>query len=486
MNRRRPAKSCVRCRRTCIIGWNWPEGFVCTNCVRHGVRTHGRCPGCEDERSLPGLSDTGKPVCVDCAGIPTSFRCATCGIEDEPFYSHTCLRCSLKRRLSGVLDDGSGTVTPAMLPLFNAMVSMGRPRQGLTWLNSAPVRQRLTALASGTVPLTHDGIDTFDGGPGREYLRELLMAHGVLPVADKYLLAFERFAKHRLETIDDSGDRQTITVYLRWRHRRDLVARSEAGVLTARTQNSAQQHTNAAVRFLEWLRTRQVDLAACTQADIDIWFATTPNAASVGDFLRWAVQHRRCMPLDIPPGRRGSQRVSSASHRNEMLGRLLTDDEISLRDRVVGCLVVLLAQPVTRISRLHTTDVVERDGVVAIRLGKDAIELPQAVGVLLTAHVQSRLRMATAANSNSAWLFPGNSPNQHVVARQLSRRMAKLGISISDRQAALHQLIRDVPAPVVALAMGFSPVTTSRAAAGLGTEWAAYAALRSRQTSRSH
>jgi len=459
---------------------------VCTNCVRHGVRTHGRCPGCDDVRSLPGLDGTGRPNCVDCAGIPTSFRCTTCGVEDEPFYSHTCLRCSLKRRLSGILDDGSGTVAPAMLPLFNAMVSMGRPRQGLTWLNSAPVRQRLTALASGTVPLTHEGIDMFGGGPGREYLRELLMAHGVLPVADKYLLAFERFAKHRLETIDDPGDRQTITVYLRWRHRRDLVARSEAGVLTARTQNSAQQHTNAAVRFLEWLRTRQVDLAACTQADIDIWFASTANAASVLDFLRWAIRHRRCMPLDVPSGRLGPRVVSSERHRKEVLGRLLTDDGISLRDRVVGCLVVLLAQPVTRICTLRTTDVVERDGLVDIRFGREMIELPRAVGALVIAHVQSRSRMATAANSGSSWLFPGNSPNQHVVARQLSRRMARLGISISDRQAALHQLVRDVPAPIVALALGFNPTTTTRAAAGLGTDWAAYAALRSRQTSRSH
>ena len=284
MSRQRPAKCCGRCGRTCIIGWNWPEGFVCTNCVRHGVHTRGRCPGCRTERSLPGLDGTGRPVCVDCAGIPTSFRCSICGVEDEPFYSHTCLRCSLNRRLVGILDDGSGAVAPAMLPFFDAVVSMGRPRQGLTWLNSAAVRQRLTDLATGAVPLTHEGIDTFGGGPGREYLRELLMAHGALPVADKYLLAFERFEQHRLETIADPADRQIITVYLRWRHHRDLVARSEAGVLTARTQNAAQQQTNAAVRFLGWLRTRHVTLAACTQEDVDIWFATTPNAVSAWTF----------------------------------------------------------------------------------------------------------------------------------------------------------------------------------------------------------
>jgi hypothetical protein len=64
--------------------------------------------------------------------------------------------------------------------------------------------------------------------------------------------------------------------------------------------------------------------------------------------------------------------------------------------------------------------------------------------------------------------------------------MARIGISISDRQAALHQLVRDVPSPVVALAMGLSTGTTAKAAAGLGIDWAAYAALRSRQTSRSH
>jgi hypothetical protein len=486
VSRQRPAKCCIRCGRTCIIGWNWPEGFVCTNCVRHGVRTHGQCPGCGIERSLPGLDGTGQPVCVDCAGIPTSFRCSTCGVEDEPFYSHTCLRCSLKRRLTGILDDGSGTVAATMVPFFDAMVSMGRPRQGLKWLNSATVRQRLTDLATEAVPLTHEGVDTFGGGPGQEYLRELLMAHGALAVVDKYLLAFERFERHRLETIVDLGDRQTITIYLRWRHHRDLVARSEAGVLTARTQNAAQQQTNAAVRLLDWMRVRHVTLAACTQEDVDVWFATTTNAESTVDFLRWAVRHRRCAPLTIPTGRRGPAVISSERHRKEVLGRLLMDEGISLRDRVVGCLVVLLAQPVTRICTLRIADVEERDGLVDIRLGHESIELPRAVGDLVAAHVHSRSMMATAANANSEWLFPGRSANQHVVARQLNRRMARIGISISDRQAALHQLVRDVPSPVVALAMGLSTGTTAKAAAGLGIDWAAYAALRSRQTSRSH
>jgi hypothetical protein len=484
--KRRPAKGCVRCNHITVSGWNWPEGFVCTNCVLHGARTHGHCPGCETERALPGLDDTGQPICVDCAGIPTSFWCSTCGVEDEAFYSHTCLRCSLKRRLSGILDDGSGTVAPSMVPLLDALESMGRPRNRLIWLRSPAVRQRLRDLATGTVPLTHQGIDTFEPGLGREYLRELLMAHGLLPAADKYLLAFERFEGQCLEAIADPSNRQTITVYLRWRHHRDLVARSEAGILTAAAQNAARHKTNAAIRFLEWLRRRHVTLAVCTQVDVDAWFASTPNATAASDFLRWAIEHRRCPPLLVHSRRKGPLTVSSELHRTQVLGRLLNDEGISLRDRVVGCLVVLLAQPVARIAALQLTDVVERHDRVDLRIGNDVIELPGAVGALVTAHVQTRSETSTAINANSTWLFPGNSPNQHVVDIQLHRRMAALGISAKDRQAALHQLVREVPAPVVARALGYHPSTTTKAAATLATDWAAYAALRSRQTPRSH
>ena len=468
-----------------IIGQNWPEGFVCASCVRHGVLRHGRCPGCGTTRALPGFDASEQPICVDCAGIPTSFRCTTCGIEDEAFYAHTCQRCSLKKRLAGFLDDGAGQVAPGLASLFDALVSMPEPRRGLNWLNEAPVRERLAALATGEVALTHAGVDIFDPGNGREYLRELLMTHGCLPDGDVYLMAFERWETHRLATIDDPADCQTIRVYLRWRHHRELAARAATGPLTASMTYAARSRTNSGLRLLLWLRERDVTLAKCTQGDLDAWFATTTNAVRGIDFLRWAMRHQRCPRLVVPVSQRPSTAAAPESHRLELLARLLVDEKIVLSDRVAGCLITLLAQPITRVCALRIDDIDEYESEIRLRLGDDPVVLPEAIGKLVAALVAHRPHMLTAANESSPWLFPSHFPGHHISGSHMSSRMTAIGVTRNDRQAALRQLVREVPGPVVAKAMGFSPQTTARHASELGTDWSAYAGIRARQTSRS-
>ncbi|HEX4218434.1 MAG TPA: hypothetical protein VHZ02_08700 [Acidimicrobiales bacterium] len=464
------------------MGQNWPEGFVCAMCTRHGVLRQGRCPGCAADRALPGFDADGRPICVDCAGIPTSFRCSTCGIEDEAFYAHTCMRCSLQKRLAGFLDDGSGRVAPPLAPLFDAMVSMPEPRRGLKWLNGAAVREQLAALATGTVPLTHAGMDSFKPGNGREYLRELLMAHGCLPVGDRYLMAFERWEQRRLATIGDPVDRQTIRVYLRWRHHRELAARAATRPLTASITFTARSRTNSGRQLLSWLRGRNVTLADCTQCDLDAWFASVTNAVGAIDFLRWAMNHQRCPKLSVPRSPPRSSAAAPESHRLERLARLLADDKIALSDRVAGCLVLLLAQPLSRVCALRLDHIDEHAGEVCLRLGDEPIVLPEGVGRLLSELAGHRPHMLSAANADSPWLFPGHFPGHHIGAPNMSRRMTAIGVTKLDRQAALRQLVREVPGPIVAKAMGFSPGTTARHAAELGTDWAAYAAVRSGQT----
>jgi integrase len=466
-------------------GQNWPEGFVCASCVRHGVLRNGRCPGCGTDRALPGFDADGRPICVDCAGIPTSFRCSTCGSEDEAFYAHTCLRCSLKKRLAGLLDDGSGQVAPSLVPFFDALVSMPEPRRGLKWLNSAAVRERLAALATGAVALTHAGLDAFHPDNGREYLRELLMAHGCLPAQDKYLMAFERWETRRLATIDDPADRQIIRVYLRWRHHRELTARAAAGPLTAPMTFTARRRVNSGLELLSWLRERNVTLAECTQASLDAWFATVTNAVNATDFLRWAMRHQRCPRLVFPVSQRCSTAAAPESHRLELLARLLVDDQIVLSDRVAGCMVLLLAQPIARVCALRIDDIDEREGEIRLRLGDDPVVLPDAVGKLVTTLAGHRPHMLSAANVESPWLFPGHFPGHHISGSYMSRRMRALGVTSLDRQAALRQLVGEIPGPIVAKALGFSPKTTARHTSELGTDWSTYAGIRARQTSSS-
>lgn len=483
MSYQRPARSCRRCGHNVIVGRNWPDGFVCVSCQRRGLRNLADCPGCGERRSLPGLDDQRRPICVDCAGISTSFFCTSCGNEGEVWFSHTCQRCSLRRRLTAALDDGSGSVNPSLAPLVEGLVAMGDPRSGHVWLNAAHVRDRLAALAVGAVALTHDGIDELPAGQGREYLRELLVAHSVLPARDKYLAAYERWETRRLDTIEADDNRQQIRAYLRWRHHRELAARAEVAPLTASMVAAAQRYTNAGLRLLTWLHARDTDLARCDQTNLDAWFATADNPGEARDFLTWAIRHRRCPRLKIPNRKRRSPNVGPQDQRIQTLQRLLTDERLELTDRVAGCLVLLLAQPVTRISSLRLADIHNQDGHASIDLGDDPVVLPDPIAALVVALINQRPNMATAANSASPWLLPGQAPGQHITPAQLSSRLVRLGVTSASRQAAMVQLLSDVPAPLLAKAIGYHPQTTARRAAEQGTDWATYAALKSRQTS---
>ena len=76
-------------------------------------------------------------------------------------------------------------------------------------------------------------------------------------------------------------------------------------------------------------------------------------------------------------------------------------------------------------------------------------------------------------------MFPGKSPGQHVSAHQLRTRLGILGVDVTMRKAALHQLIGEIPAPVLADALGYHLTTAARLSAELAADWSGYAASRS-------
>lgn len=88
--------------------------------------------------------------------------------------------------------------------------------------------------------------------------------------------------------------------------------------------------------------------------------------------------------------------------------------------------------------------------------------------------------MATAANPESPWLFPGRSAGHPLEAKQLARRLGRIGVSRLGRLAAFHQLVTAIPAPVLAELLGYNPKVAAERAAELATDWAGYAALQSR------
>jgi hypothetical protein len=84
----------------------------------------------------------------------------------------------------------------------------------------------------------------------------------------------------------------------------------------------------------------------------------------------------------------------------------------------------------------------------------------------------------TTTNSGPEFLFPGRRPGEHIIAMQLRIRLGQLGITRAERQGSLTHLLSEVPAAVVAKAIGYSSETTASRAAQTGSDWASYAALK--------
>ncbi|MGH3770824.1 MAG: hypothetical protein ACRDRW_05420 [Pseudonocardiaceae bacterium] len=91
--------------------------------------------------------------------------------------------------------------------------------------------------------------------------------------------------------------------------------------------------------------------------------------------------------------------------------RLLTDNDIPLLTRVAATLM-LLAQPLTRMPQLTTDDILHHDSQISIMLGDPPTPLPEPFAELLDKHIDNRLNLTTATNSNARWLFPGRRGGQ--------------------------------------------------------------------------
>jgi hypothetical protein len=418
-------------------------------------------------------------MCRGCAGIEEGLVCGTCGADDDFDTLVLCRRCSLRVRLDRLFDNGTGAITPVLVPLVDALASMEAPSGGLSWLEDRQVVQRIHAIATGEVPLTHEGIDGIAFSNGREHLRELLITHGILPARNRYLAGFERWADTRLAAIELPADRRLIAAYLRWHHGPRLTRLAEAGQLNKGRCSVARSQTNIAVRLLSWLHDRDTDLVSATQADIDAWFAAGPTTRIHSRaFLRWAISTHRRSPLQLPAERRGASRAITEPARLDLLSRLLSDDGIPLVDRVAGCLVLLYALPASRINRLLTTDFHRLDGGVAFRLGNDLVPVPASLGVLVEELIGQRPHLTGAGHPDSGWLFPGRCAGQPIESEQLADRLNRHGITRAARVAALDALLTTVPAPVLAQLLDRRPWRVADRSKILGTDWRHYVALR--------
>ncbi|MHB8499309.1 MAG: hypothetical protein ACYDES_15265 [Acidimicrobiales bacterium] len=232
------------------------------------------------------------------------------------------------------------------------------------------------------------------------------------------------------------------------------------------------------MRSLFWLAARDCPLADLGQGDVEAWFAHASNAKGALDFLIFAIAHRRCPRVQLPTARRTTSPGVSLLRLHELVRRLIDDESIELADRVAGLLVLLFAQPVTRIAALCVGAFAEHDGAVLVTLGQDSVPLPEPVATVVSRYLEARFNMTTT-NTTTDFLFPGGRPGAHITASWLTKHLNALGITKLERQGALNHLVSQVPPAIVARATGYATERISTRGLLSGTDWAHYAALAS-------
>lgn len=368
------------------------------------------------------------------------------------------------------MDDGTGRVHPQLVALHQLLVSLDRPKSRLIWLRNPQVPALLRDLATGSVPLTHDAIQALPNWRTAAYLRDLLMESGVLPSFDRRLLLFKRWLAQRIAATEDTEHARFFQHFATWHQLRKLRAKAAKSPLgTSTTQECRQQITQAGV-FLVWLAARDVALSACTQADLDAWHAekyATRRPAQA--FLRWCMDTRRMSRLTIPNRPTTNPHPMGRHQRVTFLQRVLADEATSLRVRVAACLVLLFAQPVSRIVRMTTDDILRDGQRVALRLGDPPTPVPEPVAHLLLGYLQALPASTPAITQNSPWLFPGRRASQPMHPGTLRDALRALGVPAEKgRTSAIRQLVLQAPAPVVAQALGYHDKSTTRIATDAG------------------
>jgi hypothetical protein len=160
--------------------------------------------------------------------------------------------------------------------------------------------------------------------------------------------------------------------------------------------------------------------------------------------------------------------------RFAILRGLLHDQDLDLRDRFAGSVLLLYWKPTTRIVALRTTDInTTPGGETTLRLGRGEIPLSEPLAQAL----RDQQRTGT-----DGWLIRGRHAGQHITADRLQQRLKRYGIERSreGRHAALLALAARLPAPILVERIG---IHQSRAAAWVrmaGSTYADYVSLRTR------
>ncbi|WP_406100646.1 hypothetical protein OG698_00195 [Streptomyces sp. NBC_01003] len=288
-------------------------------------------------------------------------------------------------------------------------------------------------------------------------LRFALVDGGVLPPRDARLADLERWIAEALGTVKAPAERRVIEGFATWYHLRRLREQAARKPVGAGQASVVRRQISAAIHLVNWLHQRGRALATATQRDVDDWLTEDHWLTQYSrTFVTWAVRNGHAHNINVPR-RQPSDPEHFIEHdqRWDLVRRLMHDTDIPATQRLAGLLVLLFAQPVSRIASLSCQDVVPSDDGATLALGPVPLELPPPLDTLALELAQPRPQSGALGRASTQWLFPGRMPGRPISVGQLGRHMTALGIRVKPaRNTALMTLAAELPAVVFSRLLG--------------------------------
>jgi hypothetical protein len=343
-------------------------------------------------------------------------------------------------------------------------------------MRSPKVRRALQQLGAQETAITHATLDGLGDGMHVQHLRAILVEGSLLPYRDEYLARFEHWLSLKLEPLPPDI-RQPVERFATWHHLRQLRRDSDVRVDSHPPVHNAKQEVWAAIQFLTWLKSdRHRILAQCRQADLDLWLSNgTSTRYTVRNFLRVTGREKLAPALNVPYRTTGPSRQLTHAERIEWIRRCLVDDAATRRAYTAALLLLLYAQPVARICELQLDAISEADGDLFVTFSETRVWIPEPFAQMVRDHVENRSLYRTRSADENPFLFPGGRSGGHITRNYLFAKIRELGINVlAAKNGSLNDLVLEMPAPIVAEALGYSQQATAKHAALAGDTFARY------------
>lgn len=428
---------------------------ACERCQRHARPSATQVGVCERER--------------------VAQVCQECGAEEQNYAAGRCGACSLRARVQELIRAGDPTAVGLLSAYLAALGAGPKPLSTLNWITTSDGYQILEQLVRGEVPLTHDALDAH-GQSSSRHLRAELVKHGALPERSERTATLALLIEQELLRVPGGPDRVHLRTFATWNVHHDLARRERQGTARRHSDMGARVKVRIAADLLVWIAEHDLALSALRQEHLDWWLANgAEHRKRVRAFITWTVRHKITAALSVfPPATRRHADPLDPERRRALLRTLRADEQLDLRDRVAGLLIVLFSQRISHLVLLTRDDVHERDEQVLLAIGRDPLLLPEPLAALTR-----QLKQATG----SQWLFHGGRDGNHLSEVYLRERLTKLGIkALPARTAATSQLASRLPAAILADLLGFADTTTERWTKTANGDWTRYARARARKS----